>query len=181
MLQPGLLYFAYGCNMSSGRLAEVLGFSVPPGVGAGLTGWRLDFSKGGEGRKGGSVTATILPDPGCRVYGVVYRIPREALRPLDEFEAAPEHYRQGRIWVEPLGRRAAQAAVTYIAQPRWIVEPGRPDRAYLRLVLEGARQHALPDRYIDWLRDRAAGRAGHCYSRAEDEGAAGSRSGRLER
>lgn len=175
MLEPGLLYFAYGCNMSPDRLGRVLGRPVPKGSAAEAAGWRLAFTKGGEGREGDSVTATIVPDSTCGTYGVVYRVPREALRSLDRFEAVPEHYRRLRIRVHPLGRRAVQGAVTYVAQPDWIVEPGRPDPDYLREVLEGARQHGLPGRYVEWLTDRAAGRASRCYPCSDDERTFGSR------
>ncbi|MGD2153832.1 MAG: gamma-glutamylcyclotransferase [Gemmatimonadales bacterium] len=156
MLRPGLLYFAYGCNMDPGFLAELIGRPLENGWPVRADGWRLAFNKGGEG---GSVVANLVPDERCQTLGAVYRLPHEALATLDAFEDVPTHYRRETFWVEPLGRRARQAAVAYIAQPRWIVEPARPDPAYLNLLLRGARIHGLPLEYLNWVHRVASGTA----------------------
>jgi hypothetical protein len=163
MLEPGFLYFAYGCNMDPDLLSSIVGLPVPPGWAARLDGWRLAFNKGGEGECGGEVVANLVADPRCCAFGVVYRLPRRALALLDTFEAAPEHYRRETVWVELLGRRARQAALTYVAQPRWLVPGGRPGPGYLEHLLRGAARHRLPSPYLDWLRDLAEGRADDCY------------------
>ena len=169
-LQPGLLYFAYGCNMDADVLSRVVGVQVTQGWPACAGGWRLAFDKGGEGETGSTVTATIVGAEGCRVYGVVYRLARAVLRSLDAFEGAPEHYERQRIWVAPVGRRAAQAAVTYVARSEWIVESGRPDPDYVRSVLRGARAHGLPGEYVKWLDALARGDARDCYRRGGEDG-----------
>jgi cation transport regulator ChaC len=157
MLKPGFLYFAYGCNMDDTFLASVLGTELPPGWSARLDGWRLAFNKGREGEGGDKVVANLVEDEDCQVYGVVYRIPRVAVKALDVFEQAPEHYRRETVWVEPQGRRARQAALTYIAQPEWTVPDAKPARAYLAVLLRGATLHRLPEAYIDWVRAVADG------------------------
>ncbi len=164
-LRPGLLYFAYGSNMDPDFLAGVLSIELDPGWAAHLDGWRLIFNKGGEEEWGHTVVANVIEEAGCSTYGVVYRLPREVLPALDAFEQAPEHYRRANVWVEPLGRHARQAALTYLGQPRWLVAQGSPDPAYLELLLQGARRHGLPEAYIDWLRGSAAGAVGGCYRR----------------
>jgi cation transport regulator ChaC len=165
MLKPGLLYFAYGCNMDLAFLEGVIGTELPPAWPARLIGWRLAFNKGreGEGEGGDGVVANLVEDEDCLAYGVVYRLPREALEALDAFEKAPEHYRRETVWVEPLGRRASQAALTYIAQPEWTVPAGRPARAYLDVLLRGAALHGLPEPYIDWVRALAEGSISEVY------------------
>ncbi len=166
MLRPGLLYFAYGCNMDPDFLAGLLGEELSPGWPARLAGWRLSFNKGGEGEGGDRVTANLVEDEGCHTLGVVYRLPREHRARLDEFEAVPEHYRREMLWVEPLDRRARQAALVYIAQPRWLVEESTPAESYFRHLIRGAAFHRLPASYLDWLHAAARGGApgGYCIS-----------------
>jgi cation transport regulator ChaC len=151
-LKTGLLYFAYGCNMDPDFLRGVLDMSVAPGAAARVDGWRLAFNKGGEGGEGKSVTANLVQDTQSHTFGVVYRIPHDSLVSLDAFEDVPEHYRRHTLWIEPLGRYARQAALAYIAQPRWMVKPGTPDPAYLARMLRGAELHGLPASYVAELR-----------------------------
>jgi cation transport regulator ChaC len=162
MLKPGLLYFAYGCNMDAEFFAGVVGGPLAEGWPARLNGWRLAF-KLGEAEGKPTVVANLVQDERCSTYGVVYRLPREALAPLDAFEDVPDHYRRAMLWVELCGRRARQAALVYLGQPAWVVEEGRPDSRYLGLIVHGARQHQLPPDYVDWIRLKAADEAEDCY------------------
>jgi cation transport regulator ChaC len=169
MLRPGLLYFAYGCNMDAGFLAGVLGGPLAEGWPARLDGWRLAFNLAeAEGRP--AVVANLVEDERCCTFGVVYRLPREALAPLDAFEDVPEHYRRTTLWVELCGRRARQAALVYLGQPVWIVEEGCPDPRYLELIIRGAQQHELPSDYVDWIRLKAADEAEDCYRKQPRSG-----------
>ncbi|UCC82564.1 MAG: gamma-glutamylcyclotransferase [Gemmatimonadota bacterium] len=160
MLRPGLLYFAYGCNMDPEFMAELLRIPLGRGWPARVDGWRLAFNKAGEEEDGRLVVANLVQDDGCHTLGVVYRLPQEALTSLDAFEEVPLHYRRANLWVEPLGRRARQAAVAYVAQPRWVVEQGQPDKEYLNLLLRGARIHGLPFEYLNWVHAMAFGTVG---------------------
>ncbi|NIN73263.1 MAG: gamma-glutamylcyclotransferase [Gemmatimonadetes bacterium] len=159
MLRPGLLYFAYGCNMDPGFLSEQVGLSLARGWPARVDGWRLAFNKGGEEEDGHLVVANMVPDEGCHTLGVVYRLSQEALTRLDTFEDVPLHYRRANLWVEPLSHQARQAAVAYVAQPKWVVEQGQPDKTYLNLLLRGARMHGLPLEYLNWVHATAFGTA----------------------
>ncbi len=159
LLRPGLLYFAYGCNMDPGFLAEVIGLPLAGGWPARADGWRLAFNKGGEGDDGRSVVANLVPDKRSRAFGVVYRLPQEALSALDAFEEVPVHYRREVLWVEPLSWHARQAAVAYLGQHDWFVEEGRPEEAYLNLLFRGARIHRLPLEYLNWVHATAFGAA----------------------
>jgi gamma-glutamylcyclotransferase (GGCT)/AIG2-like uncharacterized protein YtfP len=143
--------------MDAGFLAEVIGRSLARGWPARADGWRLAFNKGGEGDGGRSVVANVVPDGRSRAFGVVYRLPREALSALDAFEDVPLHYRREVLWVEPLGRQARQAAVAYLGQPDWVVEEGRPEKAHLNLLFRGARLHGLPLEYLNWVHRAAFG------------------------
>lgn len=168
-LDPGLLYFTYGCHMNSELLAEVLATRLAPGWPARLDGWRLAFNKGGEGEGGGSVAANLLEDRRCCTLGVVYRLPQRRLAKLDEFEGAPEHYRKEMLWVEPLGRRARQAALVYIAQPAWVVGAAQPEESYLAHLIAGATRNRLPRSYVRWLEALSRGAATDCYRPSDQE------------
>ncbi|UCC73222.1 MAG: gamma-glutamylcyclotransferase [Gemmatimonadota bacterium] len=163
MSRPGLLYFAYGCNMDPEFLARVVGLTLERGWAARLDGWRLAFNKGGEGDEGDSVVANLVPDARCCAYGVVYRLPTDALAVLDAFERVPEHYRRDALWVEPCGRYARQAALAYLAQPSWITEEGTPDPEYLEVLLRGSARHGHPAAYVNWIRSLARGQAREPY------------------
>ena len=149
--------------MDPGFFAGLLGIELQPGWPGRLDGWLLSFNKGGEGEDGAQVTANLMEREGCCTLGVVYRLPHECLARLDEFEAVPEHYRREMLWVEPLGRRARQAALVYISQPAWIVEETAPAKSYLDRLLRGARMHRLPRSYLAWLQALAQGQARDCY------------------
>lgn len=156
-----MLYFAYGCNMDPDHLAAVVGTTLEPGWPARADGWRLAFN---HAEADGTVVASLVEAEGCCTYGVVYRLPQAALPALDEFEQVRERYRRASLWVEPVGRRARQAALTYLGRSRWTVEEGRPQPDYLALLLRGAALHALPGAYVDWVRSLARGEAEPCYS-----------------
>ncbi len=167
ILRPGLLYFAYGCNMDRDLLGGVLGLQLADGYAARADGWQLAFNKGGEGESGDEVTASLVEQKDCCVYGVVYSVPKEALAALDDFEGVPEHYRRDTLWVQPEGRQAHQAVLTYLGQPRWEVPERDPEPGYLDALLRAAAAHRLPERYIDWLRSLAGGKASRCFPRPD--------------
>lgn len=160
MLRPGQLYFAYGCNMDAALLRRILGQSLADGWTARLDGWRVAFNKR---EADGTAVANLVPQEGCRTYGVVYRLPWECLPALDEFEGFPEHYRHETVWVEPTGLRAGQAALAYVAEEEWVDGEGRPEGGYLEHILSGAEAHSLPDSYVRWLKERARGEGAACF------------------
>lgn len=160
MLRPGLLYFAYGCNMDPETLSAVVGLELEKGWPAVARGWRLALNLV---QRDGSVVATLLEQDGCLTHGIVYRLPHDVLPALDEFEEAPERYRRATLWVQPSGLPARQAVLTYIGRPEWIAEAGVPDPEYVALLVRGARLHGLPRAYVDWVEALARGEAGDCY------------------
>jgi gamma-glutamylcyclotransferase (GGCT)/AIG2-like uncharacterized protein YtfP len=163
MLEPGLLYFAYGCNMDRDLLARVIAGDPGPARPARVAGWRLAFNKGGEESSGWRVVANLMKAEGCFVYGAVYRLPGDRLKRLDEFEGVPGHYRRATLWIEPVGRRARQAALAYIAQPEWLVTEGEPDPRYLDHLQRGGAAVGCPGAYLDWVRALAHGGEEKCY------------------
>lgn len=144
-------YFAYASNMSRAQMKSRAGeiFEERP---ARLENYEPVFNKKA---RGGSATANIRPAAGQAVEGVLYKINEGAFRTLDRFEGAPQHYRRIEVSiVDGSGQRVA--AQVYIATK---VEKGlRPAPHYLKTILDGAREHGLPEEYLRKI--QAAAEAG---------------------
>lgn len=137
------IYFAYGSNMSSARLQERIAAARPLGR-AQLAGFRLAWNKPG---RDGSGKANIVLAEAEIVWGVLYEFPPSAWRALDRIE---RDYAREAHWV--LDRRDERInAHVY----RWHCEPSVPDLTphdwYRNHLLEGAREHELPQDVIDAL------------------------------
>jgi len=141
-------YFAYGANMHDSAFRERRGMRALEWRPGRIKGYRLRFNL--EGRpKGKAAPANLCLDPDAEVWGVLYKITRRDLLHLDSTEGVPgRRYRP--IWIEagdieghPL------AAVTYIAQGKEI--DGNPSLRYIMLLREGARAHALPEQWLQFL------------------------------
>lgn len=142
--------FAYANNMSSALIRARAGQVVEEQVGK-LENYEILFNRKA---RGGSATANIRPASGKAVYGVLYKVPESALRALDRFEGAPQHYRRIEVNVTDSrgGRTPAQA---YIATK---VEKGlRPAGHYLQSILQAAEEHHFPAEYVEELKATAAG------------------------
>lgn len=137
------LYFAYGSNLYLPRMTQRVPSAVPLGV-AQLPGYRLTFDKLADC---GSTKCTIeaTEEEAKTVWGTVYRIdPAEQPR-LDEAEGPDYEI----IDIEVCMSAGERLAVfTYRARPE-CVGSGSPFVWYRDLVLQGARQHALPADYVN--------------------------------
>jgi gamma-glutamylcyclotransferase len=110
--------------------------------------YSLAFFKRG---RDGSGKATLVPDTrvGQRVVGVVFELDGRELSQLDRFEGAGKGYDR----VEQFRVRAEDGAgnleaFTYIGNEDFLDPNLKPYDWYLRLVVAGAREHALPDEYV---------------------------------
>lgn len=91
--------------------------------------------------------ATVEPLAGNRVYGVVWQISDGDLATLDSAEGVPVRYRRDEMTVHTDDGPA----------PAWVyidhrVTPGPPRPGYLPKIIDGATQHGLPQRWVDFLR-----------------------------
>jgi gamma-glutamylcyclotransferase (GGCT)/AIG2-like uncharacterized protein YtfP len=134
------LYFAYGSNLCAERLRERAPSALARGT-ARANGFELRLDKCGAD---GTAKANLHPVSGAQVWGAVYELDPEDWARLDRYERD-----YARIEIEVLlgsGERAL--AQTY-----------RSDRLteasaaawYKRLILDGARAHALPAEWCAWL------------------------------
>ena len=138
-------YFAYGSNLHRQQVKQRAGEPKEEKV-ARLDGYELNFEKIA---RGGTGTASIAASPGKVVWGVLYRLTEPQLKALDRFEGVPEHYRRSEINVlDAKGNKVA--AQVYLA--RKVRKGLKPDRYYLRRIIQGAEEHELPADYIALLR-----------------------------
>jgi hypothetical protein len=133
-------YFAYGSNLMSERMrergAEIL--SARPAV---LRDHRLAFDKAG---RDGSGRANVVRVLGGQVYGVLYEVTQAGLETLRIFESG---YDLVDVLVEcarPDGGVEVLAAKTFMARADRRTD-APPSRGYLATVLEGIREHRLPE------------------------------------
>jgi gamma-glutamylcyclotransferase len=134
------LYFAYGSNLSSARMRERVVSARVLGT-ARIADYRLALDKRGAD---GSGKANLARAPGVSVWGVVYSIDVEHWARLDACEPG---YR--RVEVEVWTPERSLVAQTYLA--RILTDDPVAFDWYKRLILDGAREHRLPDEWIETL------------------------------
>jgi len=131
-------YFAYGSNLKAVRILERVP-SAQPLARARLANHALRFDKPGAD---GSGKANLCDAPGETVWGFVYTLERVDWPGLDACEPGYD-----RISVEVVLESERRAAVQTYRHPA--PQPGLvPLDGYVRLVVEGAREHALPAAYV---------------------------------
>jgi gamma-glutamylcyclotransferase (GGCT)/AIG2-like uncharacterized protein YtfP len=136
-----VLYFAYGSNLKSGRMRQRVPSTRREAV-AFLEDHRLVCNKRG---RDGSAKANLVRAAGHRVWGVLYRIERVHLAWLDRFETGYE-----RVDVEVRTTAGdARSASTYRSDQ--ITRDPIPFEWYRGMILEGAREHGLPEEYLKVL------------------------------
>jgi AIG2-like family len=135
------LYFAYGSNMASSQLAA-WGTQHRALGAAELPGHRIAFLRRSIRWQAGA--ADIVPDPSDSVWGVLWELPFGA-GDLDRKEAAGDAYRRRAVTVRLNGETVTAMAYEVIEkEPREVP----PRREYLDLMLAGAREHGLPETWL---------------------------------
>ena len=142
------LYFAYGSNMLLQRLKERCSSAVFQET-VYVDGYSLNFSKKSIDDSG---KATIKQSGGGRVYGTVFELKDDDLERLDKAEGNGKGYtRNDDFRVRSTITDHALQVSTYIADHGSCDQSLRPYDWYLDLVIAGARQHSLPEEYIENL------------------------------
>ena len=134
------LYFAYGSNLHAARLRE----RVPSARALGahlLEGFRFALDKPS---RDGSAKANLRAQPGGRVWGAVYSIDAADWARLDACEPG---YRRLRVRLR--AGDAERDAEAYLSQLR--CEEPVAYHWYKQLIVDGAREHALPSEWIEFL------------------------------
>lgn len=138
----GKYYFAYGSNMNLGQMA----FRCPVAEvveNVRVEGYRLAFC----GRPSGNGVATILPEEGSHVDGVLWKITKECERSLDYYEGYPHLYGKETITVKNTKGTERDVAVYTINEP-YKSQPSVPSAVYLEGILEGCRENGIPEKAV---------------------------------
>jgi gamma-glutamylcyclotransferase (GGCT)/AIG2-like uncharacterized protein YtfP len=141
------LYSAYAGNLDPAQMQERAPHSPVVGVGW-MDGWRLTF--GGETVGWDGALATIVEDPGSRVYVLLYDLDRYDLERLDVWEGADAGlYTRIRVRVQTLDGEVL--AWTYVLDA---YEGGLPSKRYLDIIADAAEKAGAPADYVEELRSR---------------------------
>ncbi|MGD9147334.1 MAG: gamma-glutamylcyclotransferase [Anaerolineae bacterium] len=137
-----MLYFGYCTLLETATMRQYCPTAAPVGVGS-LSGYRLCFETyGPEDQRGGCNLREVA---GEEILGVLYELTPEALAALDSISGVDQgHYERIDVTVVSDGREIP--ALTYR-----IPAPGgsfHPLAAYVRPILDGAREWSLPEEYI---------------------------------
>jgi hypothetical protein len=149
------LHFAYGTNMSRVLMRARCPLARPLGL-ASLAGWRFNINPDG--------LASLAAQGGARVHGVLWELSARDVAAINAYEGIASGLYEARMLPVRHDSRHASALV-YIARRRG---RGMPRPGHLEIVLEAARDWALPHVYIQsilrWSPSRWAG------ARAKDTG-----------
>lgn len=133
-----IYYFAYGSNMNLNQME----YRCPDAKvveNVRLEGYRLAFC----GRPTGSGVATILPEEGSHVEGVLWKLTPECERSLDIYEGYPHLYGKEQICVKNRDDQE-RIVMAYTMNAPYKEQPSIPSNVYLTGILEGCYQHDLP-------------------------------------
>ena len=143
------VYAAYGSNMDAAQMRQRCPHSPTRGIGW-LEGWRLTF--GGEQIGWEGAIATLVEDPFSHVFVLLYDVPDEDARRLDEIEGATLGlYAKIHVRVQTLDGEVL--AWTYVLDD---YEGGLPSPRYLAILADAAEAAGAPDDSVADLRMRPA-------------------------
>jgi len=141
------LYAAYATNMDPRLMAERCPLSPLRGNGW-LEGWRLTF--GGEDISWEGALATVVEEPGERVFVALYELSDLDERVLDHWDGVNlGYFHKIRVRVETLDGNVV--AWLYVLN-HW--EGGLPSARYLGIVADAAEAAGAPADYVAGLRGR---------------------------
>jgi hypothetical protein len=138
----GLVHFAYGANMVTARMRERVPSATPIGIGR-LVGHALRWDKRSPVDGSGKCDAEATDRDEDTVWGVLFTLAECDKPALDAAEGLDAGYTEKQVKI--LTECGPITAITYCAVDK---DPTlRPYHWYKDLVITGAREHALPNRY----------------------------------
>src|SRR5262245_7630055 len=142
-----LWYFAYGSNLCRAIFVDRRGLQPLEIRRARLEGHRLTFDLPvGPGERG---VANLVADPAAATWGVCYLLDAAACDHLDRTEGVHRgYYRRLEVSVVTDDGGSLQA---FAYQGIASVAGRKPSQRYLGLLLDGAREHGLPEEWIRYL------------------------------
>ncbi|HJN45892.1 MAG: gamma-glutamylcyclotransferase family protein [Vicinamibacterales bacterium] len=141
-------YFAYGSNLLAARLRERTPSARRIGRGR-LSAHRLRWHKRGVVDGSGKCDASMNGDNADCVWGALFEIADTECAQLDSAEGLGRGYRNRPVRIETAS--GMLTAFAYVATPDAVDDTLAPFDWYRDLVVAGARESGLPDRYIGVL------------------------------
>lgn len=142
MVRAKVLYFAYGSNMKTDQLCKRIPSAEPIGRGR-ILNKRLVCNKRS---KNGSGKANLEDSLGDVVWGVLYEMDSSDLNRLDKAEGG---YLRTRMYVQTDEDKLVAAEVYFSTE---LTLEAIPFDWYKKLLISGAREHQLPEDYIEFLK-----------------------------
>jgi hypothetical protein len=139
-------YFAYGSNLLKARLCEQAPSALVRAVGY-LPGYSVRYNK--RSKDGSGKCNLVRTNENDRVYGVVYDFLDQEKPSLDKHEGLGRGYHTEEIRV--ITEDGETGAYTYVGDDSAVDDSLKPYSWYKELVVEGARRHSLPTKYIEQL------------------------------
>lgn len=128
-------YFAYGANIIAADMAQRCPAAQEIGAVV-LPDWRFSIMRRGY--------ATILPDPGAMVSGMLWWITPHCQQVLDDFEDVG-----GGLYYHATLEIEGAPVLVYLAND---TEPGQPRTSYLAAIIAEAEARGFPRDYVVGLR-----------------------------
>ena len=139
------LYAAYGSNMDPAQMLLRCPHSPQRGTGW-LEGWRLTF--GGEDIGWDGALATVVEEPGSRVFVVLYDMFENDEKELDNWDGVTlGYYRKAKVRVETLDGDVL--AWLYVLN---FYEGGLPSARNIGILADSAERAGAPADYVSALR-----------------------------
>jgi AIG2-like family len=152
-LSPVALYAAYGSNMDPEQMLLRCPHSPQRGTGW-LEGWRLTF--GGEDIGWDGALATVVEEPGSRVFVVLYDVSENDEKELDNWDGVTlGYYRRAKVRVETLDGDV----LTWLYVLNFY-EGGLPSARSIGILADAAERAGAPVDYVSALRALPCGKMG---------------------
>lgn len=135
------LYFSYGSNMNLEQMKYRCPKAIPLGP-VTVQDYRLAFRGSAL-----SAVATIIPEKGSHVDGVMWLITPDCEKSLDRYEGAPSFYGKQNIETTDNMGNNVMAAV-YVMNAPQCDRCGIPSRSYADGILQGAEQNGVDTGHI---------------------------------
>ena len=132
-------YFAYGSNLVLDQMAQRCPHSRPLGTAA-LDHWRFRINAAGW--------ATIVPESGARVHGLLWNLTPDDESALDLYEEMPSGLYEKRLLTVTVTTGEAREAMVYLALDP---TPGKPMARYWDPIQSAAKACGFPPEYLEEL------------------------------
>lgn len=149
-----MYYFAYDDKMYTPVLNEILDEFTCLGP-AYIEGHRLYFHKLSEKDKSGKCNIIKVNDLTEKVHGVLYDIPARKKHLLDKAEGLGFGSQETTVKITTSSGDNV-FAFTFIANTAYIMQDLVPYQWYKALLVGGAKEHQLPEKYINSLQAHAS-------------------------